>query len=497
MTIPTLSFSSWAGITAALALVGGFWRQFLAFFKRVMDLFICRVVVKDEAAKAVMSYAWKRGRRSPFGLRLFGGVQSFVSPKKRVEVVGYEGVTSEPLLFWFERIPVLIGQGQNQGPQNDGLNIGQSASTAMPVTIRYFRGTLNIDDILEEAISTYNALRQSRNESASKVKRFNVFKMHGNGGYGAERDGNLSTKTPTLAGYPSGNTEDTIQSIHHGELRLLTWKPEELVERSNDAPPFLNHPVDPAILAQFDEIDTWLKHENWFRSKGVPWRRGYLLYSHPGCGKDTLIRNLAIKHDLPIYVFDLSTYDNRSFTSDWKTVMQNAPAIALISDIDAVYDGRKNLTVEGKNRDGLTFDCLLNTLSGVNTSDGVLLFITTNHIESLDPALAQPRNGDNKSTRPGRIDKVIEIGPMGANERRKLAELILADWPECHAEIVAAGEGETAAQFQERCAQEGLRRFWGMGVKECGARIEHSEPLPPIARYMKSPQERNDYLNSL
>src|SRR5690348_8773414 len=100
MTIPTLSFSSWAGITAALAIVGGFWRQFLTFFKRVMDLLICRVVVKDEAARALMSWVWKRGRKSPFGLRLFSGLQSFVSPKKRVEVIGYEGITSEPLLFF-------------------------------------------------------------------------------------------------------------------------------------------------------------------------------------------------------------------------------------------------------------------------------------------------------------------------------------------------------------------------------------------------------------
>ena len=44
--------------------------------------------------------------------------------------------------------------------------------------------------------------------------------------------------------------------------------------------------------------------------------------------------------------------------------------------------------------------CLLNILDGLSCKSGIIIFITTNHIEKLDPALI----------RPGRIDCVIELG---------------------------------------------------------------------------------------
>ncbi len=171
------------------------------------------------------------------------------------------------------------------------------------------------------------------------------------------------------------------------------------------------------------------------------------------------MRNVAVRHDLPVYTFDLGTYDNRSFAEDYKTVMQNAPAIALMSDIDAIFKGRINVAVQGKQREGLTFDCLLNTISGVGSSDGVLLFLTTNDLASVDPALGIPTNGGTHSTRPGRIDKVIRMGPMGESERRKLAAIILSDYPDLIDATVRAGEGEMAAQFQERCAQLALEHW--------------------------------------
>lgn len=109
-------------------------------------------------------------------------------------------------------------------------------------------------------------------------------------------------------------------------------------------------------------------------------------------------------------------------------------------------------------KDSLSFDCLLNTISGVGNSDGVLLFITTNNLDKLDSALGTETEG--KSSRPGRIDKILFLGLMQEPERRKLANLILEDFPEIIEEVVKLGEGETAAQFQDRCAQLALKKFW-------------------------------------
>src|SRR5439155_8896839 len=63
----------------------------------------------------------------------------------------------------------------------------------------------------------------------------------------------------------------------------------------------------------------------------------------------------------------------------------------------------------------LSFDCLLNCLDGVEKGNDIFTVITTNHIDRLDPALGRPRPRDDGtveflSTRPGRIDKAIELG---------------------------------------------------------------------------------------
>ncbi len=486
MDFPTLSLTSWAGLAAAAAMLATFWRNAVGVFTRIADLFIGRVALKDDAARAMMSHVWKNGRKSPFGLRLFGGLTSYVAPKQRVEVIGYEAVTNESLLFWFGRVPLLVGQGQKHGPMDSPTNLGSIQGNAMPVIIRYIRGTINFDLVLEEAIAAYNAVRQSSSDSspedssAQKPKRFNVIRM------GAPKNfhgyENSATKMPEPPSHHTSSGE-IVSQLQRGEMRLLTWTPADLIERSNDTVPFQGHPVAESIMEELSEISIWLKCENWFRSKGIRWYRGFLLFGPPGSGKSTIVRNVALKHDLPIYVFDLSSYDNQSFAGDWKTVMQNAPAIALLEDLDASFVGREFVGSKNTTRDNLTFDCLLNTISGVGSSDGVLLFITTNKVETLDPALGAPLNGDSRSTRPGRIDKAIYVGPMGEPERRKLAEFILGDWPELIDPTVVAGEGEMAAQFQQRCVQLAEPRFWATQGKVVG------EIAPPTVR-QAAPQSR-------
>lgn len=454
--LTSLSLTSWAGIAAAGALIGSGWRYIRMAAGWFVDLFICRVVVKGEAARAIFAHVWKNGKSSPFGLRAFGGIASYVAPKKRVEVVSYESVISEPRLFWFGRIPVVLKSGLDK---NDKVNIGADPSNAQPMMLWYIRGTINADALIQDSVECYNKVRQAYGEQKdgkTKARRFTVVRMHG------DPMSSMSSKQPRndsddYLGYH--DELDVIQQLQRGELRTLKWQPQDLFEIPQTTNPFEHHPIPPKLMAEFDLIDRWLKHENWFRSRGIPWRAGYLLHGPTGTGKSTIVRNIALKYDLPVYSFDLSSYNNASFSEDWKKVMQNAPAIALFEDFDAVFDGRTNIAVQDKTRDGLTFDCLLNTISGVGASDGVLLFITTNRLDTLDEALGVPRDGATRSTRPGRIDRAIYVGAMEEPERRRLAAYILSDYPDEQESVVRAGQGETAAQFQERCVQLALVRW--------------------------------------
>ena len=128
--------------------------------------------------------------------------------------------------------------------------------------------------------------------------------------------------------------------------------------------------------------------------------------------------------------------------------------MALFEDFDTVFHGRENVygkptladqiagampnaaqngnTASALEVGKLSFGCLLNCIDGVDKGGGIFLVITTNHVEKLDPALGQPRkNPDGSvefiSTRPGRIDKAIELGYMEREDKKRLARRIFFD----------------------------------------------------------------------
>jgi len=192
---------------------------------------------------------------------------------------------------------------------------------------------------------------------------------------------------------------------------------------------------------------------------------------------------------MPIYVFNLAQMSNHELMKAWTEMQVNVPCIALIEDIDNVFHGRENIArrsmmmpmfapkrnndEEGRDQPPmtpLTFDCLLNCLDGVERSDGIFTIITTNDISKIDAALGQPRRLPDGgvefiSTRPGRIDKAVELTYMEVEDKKRLAKRILGDYPQEYAQVLAFVERypdlqETPAQFQERCGQIALARFW-------------------------------------
>jgi hypothetical protein len=106
----------------------------------------------------------------------------------------------------------------------------------------------------------------------------------------------------------------------------------------------------------------------------------------------------------------------------------------------------------------------------VERAEGVFTIITTNDISKVDCALGQPRrlpDGglDFISTRPGRVDKAVELTYMETADKKRMARRILSDYPEQYAAMLEfidkyADLQETPAQFQERCGQIALACLW-------------------------------------
>lgn len=441
-----------AGIIAAWGYIKNIGRYFVG-------IFIGTSVLKDEAGDAAMAYAFSRAIKSPIGLRIFGGYETYVHPKRWAETVAYEGMTSDPILVRYGRQFALVSLRGNNGVGD--VNIGETGR-GNTIVVRYFRWFFDIEKFTIEAIDFYNSEKRQRNGDKHKPKRHNRFKIIRFSGRGGHMEDDSRKSPPD--GYPGNSVAKEVSSVENlimtGVYRLLHWTREDLQMKPEEGQSaFTGYPFPDEVKEAITELQCWLANEKWFRSKSIPWRRGWLLYGPPGTGKSTLVRALGMHFDLPVYIFDLSSMTNNDFVKSWEQMMTNTPCIPLIEDMDAVFNGREYVGSISPGVPHLTFDCILNCISGVKAADGVFLVVTTNHIEKMDPALGIPdMNG--KSTRPGRIDKAINLGPMAKPQRLLLANHILSDYLELVDETVELGEGETAAQFQSRCAAIALSKFW-------------------------------------
>lgn len=216
-------------------------------------------------------------------------------------------------------------------------------------------------------------------------------------------------------------------------------------------------------LAQCEqELIRWRKLDKWYADRGISWKRGWLLNGIPGSGKTSFVRYLAERHDMPLIVMDLASMTNADLTKAWEnTVALRPPCIVLFEDLDAVFNGRVNITQGQDMAPGVSFDHLLNILDGCNECNGVFTIITTNHPENIDPAIAAvSANEAEMPSRPGRVDRVIQIGKAHPDVKHKIAAKILNEWPDLIPCAMDAGHEDTAAQMQERCVRMALERLW-------------------------------------
>lgn len=120
------------------------------------------------------------------------------------------------------------------------------------------------------------------------------------------------------------------------------------------------------------------------------------MHGPPGSGKSSFIQALAGELEYNICVLNLS---ERGLTDDkLNHLLANAPerTLILLEDIDAAFAGRSQ-SGDPSFSGSVTFSGLLNALDGVASSTSQrIMFLTTNHIDRLDPALIRPGRVDLK-----------------------------------------------------------------------------------------------------
>lgn len=453
-----ISTLGWVGIGATIAAVATMWGSIKSWLVTLSSIVIWRDVVSAEGGEALKWWLTKQEKRG-FMLTSYSYHYGYVVRNYKnntwitaITEMLYAGGRMKVLKSnakFFKKFPVWIG---NTGNKDIVQTMPGGPSSFM--SIISIRGTFDFDSFITQVCEEYDQFKREGEKSRPKFKFVRV-----SGTRGVSMKAALaSTVKNGEDGKSSGGVPEMDGPYYSNSLlvnRPINFKAEDLAPGLGFANDVVFSNAHEDFMA---DMRWWVQNEKWYSNRGINWRRGYLLFGKPGTGKTRLVRMAARDLNLPVFSFDLSTFTNVEFTKKWEETCAQAPAIILIEDFDAVFCGRQNLTDTTEDK-GLTFDCFLSCLDGINSNNGVSVVMTTNNLSCLDEAIAK----EGRPTRPGRIDFCIEMNPLTITGAQLVAEKIVVE-PALVAEIIEAfkkseerKEPWTIAQCIERCTEQAMR----------------------------------------
>ncbi|NBX51007.1 AAA family ATPase, partial [bacterium] len=147
---------------------------------------------------------------------------------------------------------------------------------------------------------------------------------------------------------------------------------------------------------------------------GIPYHKTYCFYGPPGSGKTSLIFSIASEMGMNIAILNI---DRKMMDATVIRALNILPenTMLVLEDVDCLFQQRQS-------ENNLTFSGFLNMIDGISVTDGLIIFMTTNHIQHLDPALK----------RPGRIDYAYRFDTMKKKEILKMLRRFFPEQEEDH-----------------------------------------------------------------
>lgn len=193
------------------------------------------------------------------------------------------------------------------------------------------------------------------------------------------------------------------KSIYAGHPLKVSWSWQDSEDGyvvTRDGPMPFTSSIEPSDIILSDEVATqmatlWglIEHTDKARRQGVPIRRGILLAGTYGTGKTMIAVATATLCQRHGWGFLLCSHVEDLQPAVVMAQQLKKPTVVFVEDIDRAMGGDAR-TVES--------DGILNTIDGlISKATEVVVVMTTNNLESLEPALL----------RPGRIDTLIVLDP--------------------------------------------------------------------------------------
>jgi mitochondrial chaperone BCS1 len=194
-----------------------------------------------------------------------------------------------------------------------------------------------------------------------------------------------------------------------------SWKSVcNLPQRSIDTV-IINEKLKTSIIHNLDHM---YENGEWYKKRGLPHKKTFVLHGVPGTGKTSIISALARKYNKNVCLINLSD----TFNDELECLMRTVPpkSFVVFEDFDtagAVGDRKQKKQNDDNEYMSLDLTTILNVLDGIVRLDGICVFMTTNFLDNIDDAVL----------RKGRVDHIYEIKPFQNEEVRSYINLMYPD----------------------------------------------------------------------